>query len=48
VARAVGTAAADRRLELVFEFGDEPGARRIAIDPGKEWQARRAMIATDA
>jgi tRNA threonylcarbamoyladenosine biosynthesis protein TsaE len=38
----------DRRLELVFEFGDELGARRIAIDPGKEWQARRAMIAADA
>jgi tRNA threonylcarbamoyladenosine biosynthesis protein TsaE len=37
-----------RRLELSFAFGHEPGARRIAIDPGKEWQARLAMIAADA
>ena len=36
------------RLELSFAFGDAPGARRIAIDPGKEWQARLAMIAADA
>ena len=38
----------DRRLELSFTFGDEPGARRIAMDPGKEWQARLAMITADA
>jgi tRNA threonylcarbamoyladenosine biosynthesis protein TsaE len=37
----------DRRLELGFAFGDEPGARRIGIDPGKGWQARLAMIAAD-
>jgi tRNA threonylcarbamoyladenosine biosynthesis protein TsaE len=37
-----------RRLELSFAFGDEPGARRIAIDPGKDWEARLAMIAADA
>ena len=37
-----------RRLELGFAFGDGPGARRIAMDPGKEWQARLAMIAADA
>ncbi len=38
----------DRRLELSFAFGDGPGARCIAMDPGKEWQARLAMIAADA
>src|SRR5690242_5056225 len=38
----------DRRLELNFAFGDDPGARRIAVDPGKGWQARLAMIAADA
>ena len=38
----------DRRLELGFAFGDEPGARHIAIDPGKEWEKRLAMIAADA
>jgi tRNA threonylcarbamoyladenosine biosynthesis protein TsaE len=37
-----------RRLELSFAFGDEPGARRIAIDPGKEWGSRLAMITADA
>jgi tRNA threonylcarbamoyladenosine biosynthesis protein TsaE len=38
----------ERRLELGFTFGDGPGARRIAMDPGKEWQARLAKIAADA
>jgi tRNA threonylcarbamoyladenosine biosynthesis protein TsaE len=38
----------DRRLELSFAFGDGLGARRIAMDPGKEWEARLAMIAADA
>jgi tRNA threonylcarbamoyladenosine biosynthesis protein TsaE len=37
----------ERRLELRFVFGDEPGARRIAIDPGKEWQERLAIIVAD-
>ena len=37
----------ERRLQLGFAFGDEPGARRIAIDPGKEWEARLAIIAAD-
>jgi tRNA threonylcarbamoyladenosine biosynthesis protein TsaE len=36
------------RLELRFAFGDGPNERRITIDPGKEWQARLAMIAADA
>ena len=38
----------DRRLELGFAFGDGPGARRIAMDPGTEWTARLTMIAADA
>ncbi|MGA7262191.1 MAG: tRNA (adenosine(37)-N6)-threonylcarbamoyltransferase complex ATPase subunit type 1 TsaE [Stellaceae bacterium] len=37
----------DRRLELSFTFGDGPGARRVAMDPGKEWEARLAMITAD-
>ena len=37
-----------RRLELGFAFGDGPGARRIAIDPGREWEERLAMMAADA
>ena len=37
-----------RRLELGFAFGDGPGARRIAMDPGNGWQTRLAMIAADA
>ena len=36
------------QLELGFAFGGEPGARRIGIDPSKEWQSRLAMIAADA
>ncbi len=36
------------RLELRFAFGVGPNERRIAIDPGNEWQARLAMIAADA
>jgi tRNA threonylcarbamoyladenosine biosynthesis protein TsaE len=38
----------ERRLEISFTFGDEPGARRLALDPGKEWQARLQLIASDA
>lgn len=38
----------DSRIELSFTFGDAPGARRITMDPGKEWEARLAMIAADA
>lgn len=37
----------DRRLELSFTFGDGPGTRRVAMDPGKEWEARLAMITAD-
>ncbi|MBV8505200.1 MAG: tRNA (adenosine(37)-N6)-threonylcarbamoyltransferase complex ATPase subunit type 1 TsaE [Alphaproteobacteria bacterium] len=44
----LGALLPDRRLELGFTFGDGPGARRIAMDPGEEWQSRLAMIAADA
>ena len=44
----LGSLVPDRRLELDFTFGDESGARRIAMDPGEEWQSRLAMIAADA
>jgi tRNA threonylcarbamoyladenosine biosynthesis protein TsaE len=38
----------ERRLEITFSFGADPGARRLLLDPSKEWQARLAAIATDA
>jgi tRNA threonylcarbamoyladenosine biosynthesis protein TsaE len=38
----------ERRLEFGFTFGDEPAERRVAVDPGKEWESRLAMIAADA
>src|SRR5689334_4570590 len=38
----------ERRLEISFTFGDEPRARRLSLDPGKEWQARLQLIASDA
>jgi tRNA threonylcarbamoyladenosine biosynthesis protein TsaE len=44
----LGALLPDRRLELSFAFGDGPAARRIAMDPGKGWQARLAGIAADA
>jgi tRNA threonylcarbamoyladenosine biosynthesis protein TsaE len=37
-----------RRLEITFSFGDQPWARHVSLDPGKEWQARLALIAADA
>lgn len=37
----------ERRLEITFSFGAEPGARRLLLDPSKEWQARLAAIAID-
>jgi|SRR5438105_12813325 len=38
----------ERRLEITFSFGADPGARRLLLDPSEEWQARLAAIATDA
>ena len=38
----------ERRLEITFSFGDQPCARRVSLDPGKEWQSRLALIAADA
>jgi len=38
----------ERRLEITFSFGADPGARRLLLDPSKEWQTRLAMIAADA
>src|SRR5947209_10788361 len=37
----------DCRLELSFAFRDGPSVRRIAVDPGKGWESRLAMIAAD-
>jgi tRNA threonylcarbamoyladenosine biosynthesis protein TsaE len=38
----------ERRLEIGLSYGDNPGARRALLDPGKEWQPRLALIAADA
>ena len=38
----------ERRLEITFSFGDRPCERHVSLDPGKEWQARLALIAADA
>jgi tRNA threonylcarbamoyl adenosine modification protein YjeE len=38
----------ERRLEITFTFGADPGARRLSLDPSKEWQARLAAMAADA
>jgi tRNA threonylcarbamoyladenosine biosynthesis protein TsaE len=37
-----------RRLEVTLSYGENPGARHVSLDPGKEWQARLALIAADA
>jgi tRNA threonylcarbamoyladenosine biosynthesis protein TsaE len=44
----LGSLMPERRLELSFAFGDAPGARRVAIAPGKGWESRLTMIAADA
>jgi tRNA threonylcarbamoyladenosine biosynthesis protein TsaE len=38
----------DRRLEITFEFGDRPSARRASLDPGTSWRTRLAAVAVDA
>jgi len=38
----------ERRLEITLSYGDNPSARHLALDPGKEWRARLALIAADA
>ena len=38
----------ERRLEISFTFGDKPCARRLSLDPGKEWHARLQLIASNA
>jgi tRNA threonylcarbamoyladenosine biosynthesis protein TsaE len=38
----------ERRLEIAFEFGNRPSARRISFDPGTGWQTRLAAMAVDA
>src|SRR2546430_8214991 len=37
----------ERRLEITFEFGDGPDARRVSLDPSREWEARLAMSAAN-
>ena len=41
----LGSLLPERRLEITFRFGAEPGARHLLLDPSNDWQARLAMIA---
>lgn len=43
----IGSLLPERRLEITFTFGSEPGARRLLLDPSADWRARLAMMASD-
>ena len=38
----------DRRLEITFEHGAAPDARRAIVDAGPDWAARLTALATGA
>ena len=44
----LGTLLPERRLEIRLSYGDNPGARRALLDPGRGWQARLALFAANA
>jgi tRNA threonylcarbamoyladenosine biosynthesis protein TsaE len=44
----LGALLPERRLEITLAYGDRAGARRLSLDPGKEWQGRLALITADA
>ena len=44
----LGSLLPPRRLQIILEFGNSPGARRAWLDPGTGWQARLPSIAADA
>jgi tRNA threonylcarbamoyladenosine biosynthesis protein TsaE len=43
-AERLGPLLPDRRLEIMFAFGDRPNARRASLDPGTAWKARLAAV----
>jgi tRNA threonylcarbamoyladenosine biosynthesis protein TsaE len=47
-AERLGPLLPERRLEVLFAFGDRPNARQAVLDPGTAWQARLAAITADA
>ena len=44
----LGPLVPNRRLEITFEHGAAPEARRAIIDPGPDWAARLNALATEA
>ena len=44
----LGRLVPNRRLEITFEHGAAPEARRAIIDPGPDWAARLNALATEA
>jgi tRNA threonylcarbamoyladenosine biosynthesis protein TsaE len=44
----LGPLVPDRRLEIRFEHGAAPDARRAIVDPGPDWAARLTALATEA
>jgi tRNA threonylcarbamoyladenosine biosynthesis protein TsaE len=47
-AERLGPLLPERRLEVTLDFGDQPGSRRAALDPGAGWQSRLKSITADA
>jgi tRNA threonylcarbamoyladenosine biosynthesis protein TsaE len=47
-AERLGPLLPERRLEITLEFGDQPGSRRVLLDPGTGWQARLRAITANA
>jgi tRNA threonylcarbamoyladenosine biosynthesis protein TsaE len=47
-AERLGSLLPERRLEILFAFGDGLNARQASLDPGTAWQARLAAITADA
>jgi tRNA threonylcarbamoyladenosine biosynthesis protein TsaE len=43
----LGSLLPERRLEITFQFGDRPAARRVSLDPGSGWQTRLAAMAVN-
>ena len=47
-AERLGPLLPERRLEIIFAFGDRPCARQVSLDPGAVWQARLRAITANA
>ena len=47
-AERLGPLLPERRLEIIFAFGDRPCVRQVSLDPGAVWQARLRAITANA